>query len=269
MPIPTRFHARLARKVALVTGAGSRDTGVGIGKAIAYWFACEGARVCLVDRDTEHVERTLGMICAAGGEAFACTADVTQEADCARAVAAVVARFGRLDVLVDNVGAGAGSGPIESLAPEAFDQLLRTNLTSAFLMSRAAMPALLAARGNVVNIASTAALRAHGAAAYGPSKAALVQFTRELAVLYGRSGLRANCIAPGHLFTPMVERSIDAGARVRRRRIAPLDVEGDAWDVAAAALFLASDEARFVSGVCLPVDGGVTQVAALTAHEMM
>ena len=95
-----------------------------------------------------------------------------------------------------------------------------------------------------------------------------MQFTREIAVTYGRDGVRANSIAPGHLFTPLVEQHLDAGGRERRRRIAPLGIEGDAWDVALAALFLASDEARFISGACLPVDGGVTQVAALTAHEM-
>jgi NAD(P)-dependent dehydrogenase (short-subunit alcohol dehydrogenase family) len=112
-------------------------------------------------------------------------------------------------------------------------------------------------------------LRAHGAVAYGPSKAALTALSRELAVLYGRDGVRANTIAPGHLFTPLVEQFIDAAGRDRRRRAAPLGIEGDAWDVAAAALFLASDEARFITGVCLPVDGGVNEVAALTALEML
>lgn len=269
MPAPKRHYDRLAGKVALVTGAGSQGDGVGTGKAISYVFACEGARVCLVDREPERAAQTLAMIRGAGGEAFVHAADVTIEAGCDGAVAAAVERYGQLDVLVNNVGMGAGGGPLEALPPALFDQVLAVNLRSAFLMSRSALPHLAKQHGNVVNIASTAGLRAHGAAAYGPAKAALVQFTGELAVTYGREGVRSNCIAPGHIFTPLVEQFLDAAARERRRRIAPLAVEGDAWDVALAALFLASDEARFVTGTCLPVDGGVTQVAALTAHEMM
>jgi NAD(P)-dependent dehydrogenase (short-subunit alcohol dehydrogenase family) len=269
MPAPARHFDRLAGKVAVVTGAGSEGEGIGTGRAIACVFANEGARVCLVDREPERAERTLRMIERAGGHAFVHAADITTEDGCNGAVDAAMQRYGRLDVLVNNVGLGAGGGRLEQLPVALFDQVLQVNLRSAFLMSRAALPHLVACRGNVLNIASTAGLRAHGASAYGPSKAALVQFTREIAVTYGRDGVRANCIAPGHLFTPLVQQHLDAAARERRRRIAPLDLEGDAWDVALAALFLASDEARFVSGACLPVDGGVTQVAALTALEMM
>jgi NAD(P)-dependent dehydrogenase (short-subunit alcohol dehydrogenase family) len=268
VPVPTRHYDRLAGKVALVTGAGSQGQGVGTGKAIACVFAREGARVCLVDREPARADETLQMIQSAGGDAFVYATDVTTEDGCEGAVRAVVSRYGQLDVLVNNVGLGAGGGKLDQLSPQLFDTVLQVNLRSAYLMSRGALPHLVARRGNVINIVSTAGLRAHGAAAYGPSKAALLQFTREIAVTYGRDGVRANSIAPGHLFTPLVEQHIDAAARERRRRIAPLGIEGDAWDVALAALFLASDEARFISGACLPVDGGVTQVAALTAHEL-
>lgn len=269
MELSHRHFERLAGKVVLVTGAGSQGAGVGTGKAISVVFAREGARVCLVDRDPARAEDTARRIRDAGGHAIVVPADVTDESACAAAVAATVDQWGTLDVLVNNVGVGGGGGTLEGLAPAEFDRLLNLNFRSAYLMSRAAMKPLLASRGNVVNIVSTAGLRAHGSAVYGPSKAALLQFTGELAVMYGRQGVRANAVAPGHIFTPLVTEFIDDAGRERRRRIAPLNVEGDAWDVAFAALFLASDEARFVTGACIPVDGGVTQVAALAAHEMM
>jgi len=268
MPQPTDYWHRLEGKVAIVTGAGSQGDGVGTGKAMAYLFAREGARVCLVDQEPERAQITLAMIAEAGAEAFVHAADVTQPQACADVVAATVERYGRLDVLVNNVGLGAGGGRLAELSPALWDRVMDVNLKSALLMSRAAMPRLVAARGNVVNIASSAGLRAHGGAAYGPSKAALIALSRELAVMYGRDGVRANTVAPGHLFTPLVEKFIDEAGRRRRRLVAPLGIEGDAWDVAAAALFLASDEARFITGVCLPVDGGVNEIAALAALEM-
>ena len=269
MPEPTVYWRRLESKVAIVTGAGSQGDGIGTGKAMACLFAREGARVCLVDLEPDRAEGTRAKIADAGGEAFVCAADVTDVQACAYVVAATVERYGRLDVLVNNVGFGAGGGRLEDLPEALWDRVMEVNLKSAVLMCQAAMPQLVAARGNVVNIASSAGLRAHGGAAYGPSKAALIALSRELAVMYGRDGVRANTVAPGHLFTPLVEKFIDEAGRRRRRLIAPLGIEGDAWDVAAAALFLASDEARFITGVCLPVDGGVNEVAALAALEMV
>ena len=269
MPQPSQYWQRLAGKVAIVTGAGSQGEGVGTGKAMAYVFAREGARVCLVDLERDRAEVTRSMIAEAGGEAFVCAADVTDGSTCAQVVAQTVARYGRLDVLVNNVGFGAGGGRLETLPDELWDRVMAVNLKSAALMSKHAAPHLVAARGAFVHIASSAGLRAHGGAAYGPSKAALIALSRELAVMYGRDGVRSNTIAPGHLFTPLVEQFIDEAGRRRRRLIAPLGIEGDAWDVAAAALFLASDEARFITGVCLSVDGGVNEVAALAALERL
>jgi NAD(P)-dependent dehydrogenase (short-subunit alcohol dehydrogenase family) len=269
MPQPTQFWRRLEGKAAIVTGAGSQGEGFGTGKAMSYLFAREGARVCLVDRDPARAEETLALIRQAGGEAFVCAADVTRAADCARCVGQTVERYGALHVLVNNVGIGAGGGKLDQIDEALWDKVFDINLRSAYLMSRSALPHLAAARGALVNIASIAGLRALGGPAYGSSKAALVQFTRELALVYGRDGVRANAIAPGHLFTPLVHGMLDEAARRRRSGIAPLGVEGDAWDVAAAALFLASDEARFITGACLAVDGGVTEMGALAAHEMM
>jgi NAD(P)-dependent dehydrogenase (short-subunit alcohol dehydrogenase family) len=270
MPQPQHYWRRLQGKVAIVTGAGSQGAGFGTGKAISALFAREGARVCLADRDPARAEETLAMIAAAGGEAFVCAGDVTDSGDCARIVQATAQRYGALHVLVNNVGLGAGGGRLEQLDEALWQQIVDVNLKSAFLMCRHALPRIVAAGGGaVVNIASTAGLRGHGSAAYGPSKAGLVALSKELAVIYGRDGVRANTIAPGHIFTPLVAGMLDAPARLRRRAVAPLGVEGDAWDIAAAALFLASDEARFISGACLPVDGGVTEIAALTAHELI
>jgi NAD(P)-dependent dehydrogenase (short-subunit alcohol dehydrogenase family) len=270
MPYPKAFHQRLAGKVAIVTGAGSQGHGVGTGKAIACVFAREGASVCLVDQNEERAVETLEMIREAGGNAFVCAADVTDGDACARVVAAVVDRYGALHVLINNVGVAGPGGRFETLDEASWDRIIDVNLKSAFLMCRSAAPQLVAGGGGaVVNVSSTAGLRSHGAAAYGSSKAGMIALTREMAVVYGRDGMRANAIAPGHIFTPMVESMLDEEAKERRRRVAPLAIEGDAWDVASAALFLASDEARFITGVCLPVDGGVTEIAALRAYDLM
>lgn len=270
MPKPTTYYQRLAGKVAIVTGAGSQGDGVGTGKAIAYQFAREGARVCLVDQHPERAEETLRMILADGGEAFVAAGDVTRDEDCARFVEDSVRRYGALHILVNNVGVASRALPYEEYPPEQWNRILDINLGSVFRMCRHALPHLTAnPRSAVVNIASTAGLQGMGSGPYGPSKAAMVQFTRDLATLYGGKGLRANTVAPGHIFTPLVDGLLSEELRTRRRRIAPLPIEGDAWDVAAAALFLASDEARFITASCLAVDGGVTEVAPLTAYDLV
>jgi NAD(P)-dependent dehydrogenase (short-subunit alcohol dehydrogenase family) len=270
MPEPRSAYGRLSGWRAVVTGAGSTPAGVGTGAAIAVLFAREGARVALLDRDPERAEATREMIAAGGGEARSFVGDLTVPADCARLAAESLAWLGGLDVLVNNLGLGAGGARLEGIADDAWRLGLDLNLNSAFLMTRAAIPALLEGQGKaVVNIASVAGLRAHGTGSYGPAKAALIQFTRELSVMYGPDGVRANAIAPGHIMTPLVARFASADVREIRRRIAPLQVEGDAWDVAQAAVFLAGPESRFVTGACLPVDGGVTALAPLAAYERL
>lgn len=269
MPQPKRYGSRLTGKVAIVTGAGAEGQGVGIGRAVATVLAGEDARVCCVDLDLSRAAATVEQISSRGGEAFAIAGDVSQAGDCDRVVAETVARFERLDVLVNNVGISAPLR-LETWDEAVWTRVMDVNLKSAILMSRAATPAMAKGGGGaIVNISSIAGMRAHGSLAYGPSKAAMAQLSREIAVAYGRQGIRANTIAPGHLMTSHVEHLIPQEARARRRKVGPLNLEGDAWDVAAAVSFLASDEARFITGVELPVDGGVTAVAPLAAYELI
>jgi NAD(P)-dependent dehydrogenase (short-subunit alcohol dehydrogenase family) len=254
---------RLAGKVAIVTGAGSSGPGVGTGKAISIVFAREGARVILVDRDLARARETLAQIRQEGGDAIEVVADVTSPDDCRRAVEAALAHAGRLDTLVNNVGIVAGGGVAE-VSDEQWHQVLQANLTSAMSMSRQAVPAMIRGGGGaIVNIGSIAALRGGGSAAYAASKAGLIGLTLDTAAQYGAQGVRANYIAPGHLHTPMVA-EMPAGMRELRRRIGPLETEGTAWDVAWAALFLASDEARWITGAILPVDAGTLAAMPLT-----
>lgn len=271
MPQPTRFYNRLAGRVAIVTGAGSQGEGIGTGKAIAWLFAREACKVCLADLDPARAEATSRMIAAEGGEAFVMGGDITDSTACANIVAVTRERYGRLDILVNNVGVSGGHGDIWDMDEVRWQRMVAANFNSCVLMTKHAMRPLIASgHGSIVNISSTAALLASGGAfAYGPAKAAMMAFTREIAVRYGRQGVRANVIAPGHIVTPHVAGYFNAEAFEQRRKVAPLGVTGDAWDVASAALFLAGDEARFITGVCLPVDGGVTQTMQMTAHALI
>lgn len=211
------------------------------------------------------------LIEAEGGEAFVMAGDVTSSDSCAAIVAATLQRYGSLGVLVNNVGVSGGGGDIWDLDEPRWRQLLEANFTSAVLMTKHAMPHLIAStQGAIINIASTAALLASGSAfAYGPAKAAMMAFTREIAVKYGRRNVRANIIAPGHIVTPHVSGYFDEKAFEIRRKVAPLGLTGDAWDVAAAAVYLACAESRFITGICIPVDGGVTETMQLTAHGLI
>lgn len=273
MPKPTAFHGRLSGKRAIVTGAGSLGDGVGTGKAIAALFAAEGARVALIDLDADRAKTALTLVEEMGGQGIVVAGNVADAADVERMVEESADWLGGLDILVNNVGIGAGAGRLHEVPQADLDRVMSVNLGSAFNMIRASAPYLLdgADEGgkSIINIASVAGIRAHGTAAYGPSKAAMIQLTAELAVMYGADGIRTNGVAPGHIFTPMVEAHVVGESRRTRRDIAPLGFEGDAWDIAQAALFLAGSESRFITGVTLPVDGGVTKVAPLAAYERM
>lgn len=272
MPKPLVYRGRLQGKIAIVTGAGSQGEGdgVGTGKAIAILFAGEGAKICLVDRDAARAEATRKIITAEGGEAFIAAGDVTKDADCAAVVRETITRLGGVDILINNVGIAAGGGRLDALDEDEWDRVMAVNLKSAVLMSRHAIPEMARrGGGSIVNIASIAALRAFGGVSYGPSKAGMIALSRELAVMYGAEGIRANTICPGHIFTPLSEGLLGEDARAARRKAGPLGLEGDAWDVAAASLFFASDEARFITATCLAVDGGVTETGSLTAHAMI
>jgi NAD(P)-dependent dehydrogenase (short-subunit alcohol dehydrogenase family) len=248
---------RLAGKVAIVTGAGSRGPGVGNGKASAILFAREGARVLCVDLVKERAEETVGLIRAEGGDAEALAADVTRDADCRAMVAAAVDRWGGLDVLHNNVGIESRKDLLDTTEAE-WDHVMAVDLKSAFLATRSAAPALVArGGGSVTCVSSVAALRGHGRTAYAAAKAGLIGFVRTTAVQLGPQRIRVNAIAPGRVWTPMVE-ALGPEARERRRRSSPLGTEGTAWDVAWGAVYLASDEARWVTGHVLVIDGGLT-----------
>lgn len=269
MPRPTRFHNRLAGWRAIVTGAGTVGDGVGTGKAIATVLAAEGARVALLDLDEARATSTLSLIRDLGGEAAIFAGDVSDTSAAAGMARDAIAWLGGLDVLVNNIGIAGGAGRLHEVAQAELDRVYSVNLATVLNMVRHTVPTLIAGNGKaIVNVASIAGQLASGSAAYGPSKAAMIQLTRELAVMYGRDGVRANCIAPGHIVTPMVEEHVQGEQRRVRSAIAPLGVEGDAWDVAQAALFLAGPESRFITGQTIAVDGGAAVTLPLTAYDL-
>ncbi len=260
---------RLAGKVAIVTGAGSRSAGVGTGKAISVLFARQGASVCLVDIHPDHAQETLRTIEGEGGEAVALVGDVTVDSDCRRIVEEAAHHYGKLDVLVNNVGIVPAPGKVHELSEEGWDEIMRVNLKSVVLMSKHAIPKLVAGGGgSIVNISSIGAIASTGSTpAYGASKAAMNRLTADMAVAYGRDHVRVNAIMPGQIYTPLVAGGMSEETRDLRRRMSPLGIEGTAWDIAWTAVFLASDEARYVSAAIIPVDGGLTQTSASQTHR--
>ena len=252
---------RLDGKVALVTGAGSRADGIGNGRAAAILLARAGAKVALLDATPAWAEDTARLIRDEGGTCLVAAADVTDAAQCAAAVAATVEAWGRLDVLVNNVGVGGPPGNAVDVDIEAWDRAMRINVTSMVLMAKYAIPEMRKlGAGAIVNIASVAGLRGgHPSLLYPTSKGAVVQMTRAMAAHHGREGIRVNCIAPGQVYTPMVyTRGMTPEQREARRMRSLLQVEGTGWDVGHAVVYLASDAARWVTGIVLPVDAGWT-----------
>ena len=213
----------------------------------------------LVDRDEGAALATRELIREDGFEAEVLAADVTSAEDCQAMAAAAVQRFGRLDVLHNNVGIGS-RGTVEQVSEEEWDEVMRVNVTSMMLAAKAAVPAMRDSGGGaIVNVSSIAALRPRGLTAYSVSKGAVATLTQALAVDHGPDGIRANCIMAGPVYTPMVYAAgMSDELRERRRMASLLQVEGEPWDIAWAAVYLASDEAKYVTGVILPVDGGVT-----------
>jgi NAD(P)-dependent dehydrogenase (short-subunit alcohol dehydrogenase family) len=248
---------RLAGKVAIVTGAGSRGPGLGNGKACAMLFAREGARVLCVDQVADRAEETVKLIHGEGGQARAFAADVTKTADCRAMVAAATDAWGGLDVLHNNVGIESRKDLLET-GEEEWDRVMAVDLKSMLLATQAAVPAMAKrGGGSIICVSSIAALRGHGRTAYAAAKAGVIGFVRSVAVQLGPQGIRVNAIAPGQVWTPMVE-SLGPQARERRRRVAPLGTEGTGWDVGWGAVYLASDEARWVTGHTLVIDAGLT-----------
>jgi NAD(P)-dependent dehydrogenase (short-subunit alcohol dehydrogenase family) len=260
---------RVEGKVAIVTGAGSTPgPGVGTGKATAVVLAREGARVVLVDLHAERAEDTLRMIEDEGGEALVFAADASRAADCEAMVKATLDAYGRLDILVNNIGL-ASVGTVVDTSEEAWDRAFAINLRTAFLACKHSIPPMAAQGGGaIVNISSISALRGDGTVAYSAAKGGLSAMTVDMAYSHGRQGIRVNAIAPGHITTPMVLSVSGQGPRTEymntlRNEAGLLGTPGTGWDVAFAACFLASDEARWITGVTLPVDSGVLSVTPL------
>ncbi len=260
---------RLTGRVALVFGAGSSGPGWGNGKAAAVLYAREGARVVCVDVNAVAAAETAGLIAAEGHDALALPADVTRAADVADIVARTVEEYGAIDVLHNNVGI-TDMGALEDVTEERWHRVMDVNLTSVFLTCKHVLPVMQRqGRGAIVNISSLAGatINKYPYFSYYASKAGLNHFTRALAVQYARQGIRANVVMPGVMDTPLIHTQIsgqyaDVDAMLRARHdMSPMGRMGDAWDVARAAVFLASDEAAYITGVCLPVDGGLACMA--------
>ena len=259
---------RLQGKVAIVSGAGCVGPGWGNGRAMAVIFAQEGARVFAADKSLDAMTETLARVREAGGEIEAHQCDATDGAQVETLMAACQARFGRIDVLVNNVG-GSAAGGVGEISEQSWDAQMDHNLKTVFLGCKHVIPVMAAQGGGaIVNMASTSGLRWTGSSqvGYATSKAGVIQFSRVTAVQYADKGIRVNTVIPGQLHTPMVEARL-AGQRaggdvdtLLKERVAriPLGFMGDGRDTAAAALYLASDEARFVTGTEIVVDGGMT-----------
>jgi NAD(P)-dependent dehydrogenase (short-subunit alcohol dehydrogenase family) len=258
---------RLEGKIAVVVGAGQTPgETVGNGRAMAMLFAREGASVLCVDRVAERAEETVEMIVGEGGVASALAADIVKGADCAKIVEEATARYGRLDVLINNVGIGGGDAPAHRLEEAAFDRIISVNLKGMWMTIKAALPAMREQGGGaIVNISSLAARAGGIQLAYEVSKAGVNRLTTSVAQSNARYGVRCNAIMMGYMDTPMAVSGIanatgrpTSEVRAERDARVPLGAKmGGAWDTAYAALFLASDEAKFISGAILPVDGGM------------
>lgn len=262
------MRGRLEGKVAIVTGAGSIGPGWGNGKATAVLFAREGARVVCVDINPAAAEETRAIIASEGGEAIAVTCDVSRKDQVEAMVHAAAGAFGGVDILDNNVGIVRVGGPVEVDEAD-WDRVAEVNLKSAFLVCKAVIPHMLRRGGGaIVNISSIAGIRHTGIdyVTYSTTKGALIPFSRAIALQYARQGIRSNCILPGLMNTPLIFAGLpdayaggDAEEMVRLRDAqCPTGKMGDAWDVARAALFLVSDDARYITATELVVDGGIT-----------
>jgi NAD(P)-dependent dehydrogenase (short-subunit alcohol dehydrogenase family) len=257
---------RLKDRVALVLGAGSVGPGWGNGKASAVAYAREGAIAICVDVVLAAAQETAAIIAGEGGRAEAHACDITKGASVEALVADIARRLGRIDILHNNVGHTTMGGPPD-LSEEQWQRALDLNVTGAFLACKFVIPLMLAQkRGVITNISSVAAIRYTGYpyASYYAAKGAVNQFTVGLAIQYARDGIRANAIMPGMMDTPLIYKQISGQYATQeemvqaRHEATPMGRMGTGWDIANAAVFLASDEANYITGVCLPVDGGLT-----------
>jgi NAD(P)-dependent dehydrogenase (short-subunit alcohol dehydrogenase family) len=253
--------AGLTGKVAIVSGGGATGDGIGNGRAAAILLARAGTKVVVSDLDKKLAQRTVEMIKAEGGTAVAEACDATREADCKRLVDAAVDRWGRLDFLDNNVGIGS-RGSVVDEKPDEYRRVMQVNVETMFLLSKHAIPAMIktAKGGAIVNISSISALRPRGLTTYSASKAAVIGLTQAMAVDHGKDHIRVNCICPGPMYTPMVNRGngMSEANRAQRANASVLKTEGTGWDIGYAVRFLMSAHARYITGQVLVVDGGVT-----------
>lgn len=249
----------LTSRVAIVTGGGTHGDGVGTGRAAAIRLAQYGARVLVVDRDSEAAHGTVALIKGDGAEAAAFVGDLAAPETCEAMANRAFELWGRIDILNNNLGVAA-AGSVITATQEDWHRALNLNLLTAVNSCRFVLPFMTAhGGGSVINISSMGAIRPSGAVPYSTSKGALISLTQALAVDHATDRIRVNCILPGPIYTPMVVATgVDEERRAGRRNSTLLDIEGDAWDVANAVLFFASDAARFVTGSVFPVDGGVS-----------
>ena len=269
---------RLTGKVAIVTGGGSYGDDVGTGRATAVCLAREGAKVLVADINEANAMNTVEAVRAdSGGDATTFVGDATCSSDSRAMIESAVERYGGLHVLVNNLGFGGRSVAwgnqrgLTDLNEARWQQAIKLNLNSAMLASKHAIaPMTTTGGGSIINMSSVDGLvtSMNYSMQYGVSKGALIMLTKATAVWHGRSGIRANCIAPGHLHSAFTSH-MDTELRDRRRRVTPLGTEGTPWDVAWAAVFLASDESRWISGVTIPVDGGVLAEQPLMGYEFI
>jgi len=258
-------NKRLQGKVAIVTGAGTSGPMPGTGQATAILFARQGAKVLLVDVEIERAQETQAAIEAEGGQASVFHVDVTQEDSCRAMVDICQQRYGALHILFNNVGA-SGPGMVTQVEESVWNRALDVNLKSAVLACKYAVPKMAdSGGGSIINVSSIDGLRAGMSPniPYAVAKGGLISLTKAMAVHHGRENIRVNCLAPGHLHAPFVAH-ISEEQRELRRKAGPLGIEGDAWDVAWAAVFLASDESRWISGVVLPIDAGLLAATPLS-----
>ena len=256
---------KLEGKVAIVTGAGSSGEGFGTGKAISVLFAHEGASVLLVDKEEDRAKETLRLIEEEGGEATVFVTDLSVPSSCPQIVEATTSRYGAINILVNNAAISATTSLLDT-TQKLYDQVIAVNLTAPFMLTKAALPAMIdGGGGSIVNITSIAAMRGtggRGQTAYAASKAGLMGLTIDVSDSYGNQGIRINCVAPGIIDTPMRANAMaQAGLKpgdIDLSTKTSVGFEGDAWDIARAALFLAGPDGRFITGVLLPVDGGTT-----------
>jgi NAD(P)-dependent dehydrogenase (short-subunit alcohol dehydrogenase family) len=243
-----------------VTGAGSRSSDIGNGRAAAILLARRGASILLIDASLSAAQETAQMITEEGGNSLAVKFDVARPEDCRASVQAAVAAWGRVDILVNNVGIGGPAGTAVEVDIEEWEDAMGVNVTSMMLMAKYTIPEMRkAGSGAIVNIASVAGLVGGTASLlYPTSKGAVVNMTRAMASHHGSEGIRVNCVAPGMVYTPMVADRMTPEMREVRRKRSLLQTEGSGWDVGYAIAFLASDEARWITGVVLPVDAGAS-----------